>query len=71
MTSYYVALTICPKIFRSRNNRSKDIMNYASYYEALITMIDRYDEIFGEASQHQNNLVHGAVENFVLQSGLR
>ena len=43
MTSYNVAVTVSPNIFRSRNNRSEDILNHAVYYSAMITMIDRYD----------------------------
>ena len=64
MTSYNVAVTVSPNIFRSRNNRSEDILNHAVYYSAMITMIDRYDEIFDEASQHQVALKHGVVGKF-------
>ena len=64
MTSYNVAVTVSPNIFRSRNNRSEDIMNHAVYYGAMITMIDRYDDIFDEASEHQGVLNHGGVGTF-------
>ena len=64
MTSYNVAVTVSPNIFRSRNNRSEDIMNHAVYYGAMITMIDRYDEIFDEASEDQAALKQGDDGNF-------
>ena len=51
MTSYNVAVTVSPNIFRSRNNRSEDFLNHAVYYSAMITMIDRYDQIFDEANK--------------------
>ena len=64
MTSYNVAVTVSPNIFRSRNNRSEDILNHAVYYGAMITMIDRYDEIFDEASEDQAALKQGDDGNF-------
>ena len=53
-----------PNIFRSRNNRSEDILNHAVYYGAMITMIDRYDEIFDEASEQQAALRHSGVGSY-------
>ena len=46
MTSYNVAVTVGPNIFRSKHNRSRDIFNHSIYYETLIRMIDHFDEIF-------------------------
>ena len=64
MTSYNVAVTVSPNIFRSRNNRSEDILNHAVYYSAMITMIERYEEIFDVVSENKIALRPGAVGKF-------
>ena len=43
MTTYNVAVTVGPNIFRSRNNLSSDILNHAIYYETMIRMIESYE----------------------------
>ena len=40
MTSYNVAVTVGPNIFRSKKNMTTDIFNHAPYYDALIKLID-------------------------------
>ena len=61
MNSYNVAVTVGPNIFRSRNNLSSDILNHATYYEAMICMIDRYNELFEEQSSVTAKLNNGLV----------
>ena len=46
MDSYNVAVTVGPNIFRPRVHRSTDLFKVAVYYQALITMIDQFDELF-------------------------
>ena len=50
MNTYNVAVTVSPNIFRSRNDLAEDILKHAVYYDALIQMIERYDELFNENS---------------------
>ena len=62
MNTYNVAVTVSPNIFRSRNDLAEDILKHAVYYDALIQMIERYDELFNEDSQYQLAVKHaGAV----------
>ena len=61
MTSYNVAVTVGPNIFRSRGNLSSDILNHAIYYETMIRMIESYEELFDETSSIRVDLNSGAV----------
>ena len=59
MTSYNIAVTVSPNIFRSRENASADIFSHAIYYEAFICMIENYDYFFEESSEAA--FTHNAV----------
>ena len=48
MTSYNVAVTVAPNIFRSKEDKASDILNHKVFYEAMIRMIDNYEYIFDE-----------------------
>ena len=48
MTSYNVAVTVGPNIFRPKSDRSQDIISVGVYYDAMIKMIENYDALFGE-----------------------
>ena len=61
MTSYNVAVTVGPNIFRSKNNLSSDILNHAIYYETMIRMIESYEQLFDEKSSISADLNSGAV----------
>ena len=61
MTSYNVAVTVGPNIFRSRSNLSSDILNHAIYYETMIRMIENYEQLFEEKSSISIELNSGAV----------
>ena len=61
MTSYNVAVTVGPNIFRSKNNLSSDILNHAIYYETMIRMIESYEQLFDEKSSISVDLNSGAV----------
>ena len=62
MTAYNVAVTVSPNIFRSLNDRAEDILKHAVYYDALMQMIEKYEELFDESSDYQVDQKHlGAV----------
>ena len=46
MTSYNVAVTVCPVIFRPRVQQAEEIMGVSTYYDAFIRMIDNYHYLF-------------------------
>ena len=48
MTSYNVAVTVCPTIFRPKIHSADDIMTVSVYYDAFIRMINNYNELFEE-----------------------
>ena len=48
MTSYNIAVTVGPNIFRPKNDKQQDIITVGIYYDAMIKMIENYDAIFGE-----------------------
>ena len=47
MTSYNMAITIGPNIFRSEHEDS-DLSSQSVFYQVLILMIDEYEEIFDD-----------------------
>ena len=61
MTSYNIAVTVSPNIFRSRENASADIFSHAIIYEAFISMIENYEYFFEESSRCEAALTHNAV----------
>ena len=46
MTPYNLAVTVGPNIFRPLQNTSDDIANVALFYDLLIRMIERHEELF-------------------------
>ena len=58
MNTYNVAVTVSPNIFRSRNDRAEDIFNHATFYDALMQMIQKYKELFDEDSQYSVDKKH-------------
>ena len=43
MTSYNIAVTVGPNIFRPKSDKSQDIISVGVYYDAMIKMIENYD----------------------------
>ena len=60
MTSYNIAVTVGPNIFRPKTERQDDIITHGVYYDAMIKMIENYETIFGDQLQYEN-LRLGAV----------
>ena len=60
MTSYNIAVTVAPNIFRTKTERLDDIITHGVYYDAMIKMIENYEAIFGDQLNFEN-LRHGAV----------
>ena len=48
MTSYNIAVTVAPNIFRPKTERLDDIITHGVYYDAMIKMIENYEAIFGD-----------------------
>lgn len=46
MTSYNIAVTVGPCLFRSKVARGEDIYKHAVYYDAMIKMMEFYEHIF-------------------------
>ena len=46
MTSYNVAVTVCPVIFRPRVQHAEEITGVGTIYDAFIRMIDNYQMLF-------------------------
>ena len=60
MTSYNIAVTVAPNIFRPKTERLDDIITHGVYYDAMIKMIENYEAIFGDQLDFEN-LRHGTV----------
>ena len=60
MTSYNIAVTVGPNIFRPKSDRQQDIITVGIYYDAMIKMIENYDALFGEEFK-QDGLQVGAL----------
>ena len=58
MNTYNIAVTVSPNIFRSRNDLAEDILKHAVYYDALIQMIEKYEDLFNEDSKYQVDQKH-------------
>ena len=58
MNTYNIAVTVSPNIFRSRNDLAEDILKLAVYYDALIQMIEKYEDLFNEDSKYQVDQKH-------------
>ena len=62
MTSYNIAVTTSPCIFRPRVMRADDLYKHAIYYDALLKMIQYHDAIFNDQDVQMDtgdNLRHG------------
>ena len=46
MTAYNLAVTVGPNIMRRMKEKDGDFINHGAMYEALITIIENYDELF-------------------------
>ena len=51
MTSYNIAVTVGPNIFRPKTDRYDDIITHGVYYDAMIKMIENHEAIFDENDQ--------------------
>ena len=73
MTSYNVAVTVGPNIFRPLVARPTDLANHGVFYDVIIKMIDKCDILFNKEIQveelifmmpdmmQDDNMSHGAV----------
>ena len=72
MTSYNVAVTVGPNIFRPLVARPGDLANHGIYYDVIIKMIDKCDILFDKDITSEElimmpemiqdgNMNHGAV----------
>ena len=62
MTSYNIAVTTSPCIFRPKVMRADDLYKHAIYYDALLKMIQFYDAIFNSQElqmDQSDSLRHG------------
>ena len=67
MTTYNIAVTVGPNIFRPRNNNADDILRVGVYYDAMIRMMENFSVLFecGNTSVVDTaSLKHGAVGAF-------
>lgn len=46
MTSYNIAVTVGPNIFRPRVVRPADLFNAGTYYDVVIRMMENYEVLF-------------------------
>ena len=46
MTSYNIAVTVGPNIFRPLTVRPADLINAGTYYDAMIRMMENYEVLF-------------------------
>lgn len=46
MTSYNIAVTAGPNIFRPLTVRPADLINAGTYYDAMIRMMENYEVLF-------------------------
>ena len=46
MTSYNIAVTVGPNIFRPLTVRPADLINAGTYYDAMIRMMENYEILF-------------------------
>ena len=49
MTSYNIAVTVGPNIFRPLAVRPADLFNAGTYYDVFIRMLENYEIIFEDA----------------------
>lgn len=61
MTSYNVAITVGPNIFRPRHHKKDDLLNVGVFYDAMLRMIEHYSTVFDEPLPMGLNLNHGKV----------
>ena len=46
MTSYNIAVTVCPVIFRPRIQKADELIGVQTFYDAFIRMIENYHYLF-------------------------
>ena len=49
MTSYNIAVTVGPNIFRPLQVRPADLFNAGTYYDVVIRMMENYEVLFEDA----------------------
>jgi len=49
MTSYNIAVTVGPNIFRSLTVRPADLYNAGTYYDVIIRMMEHFEVLFEDA----------------------
>ena len=54
MTSYNIAVTVGPNIFRPQKNETKDLLNVGIFYDLLIRMIENFDVLFDKNLSYEN-----------------
>ena len=61
MTSYNIAVTVGPNIFRPKADVQEDIVGVGIYYDAMIKMIENTEALFGGDIMSFDNLRLGAL----------
>ena len=61
MTSYNIAVTVGPNIFRPKADVQEDIVSVGVYYDAMIKMIENTEALFGGDIESFENLKQGAL----------
>ena len=56
MTSYNIAVTVGPNIFRPLTVRPADLINAGTYYDAMIRMMENYDVLFQDSPSRGSDL---------------
>ena len=55
MTTYNLVVTMGPNIMRRMREKNGDFVNHGAMYEALITMIDNYEELFEDVKDEESS----------------
>ena len=63
MTSYNIAVTVSPNIFRPEEPEMEDFSNVGIFYGAMIMMIDHCDLIFNENITARGMMDQMAAQN--------
>ena len=67
MTTYNIAVTVGPNIFRPRQNNADDILRVGVFYDAMIRMMENFSALFDcdtKFGVDTTSLKHGAVGAF-------
>ena len=62
MSTYNIAVTVGPNIFRTKDHKSEDILSTGVFTEILIYMMKEFGYLFEDKSRvDDQNIVHGEV----------